>query len=98
MELEEGDMSKVAQYLQLLEVLRAARRAPTWKPEQDRPWLAQLEDLYDAMSADDQQLVAAQSWRGWPDKYDERIVYREITLDAAEDGPIATLPRCPEAA
>jgi len=50
------------------------------------------------MCEDDQQLVAAQSWRGWPDKYDERIVYREITLDAAEDGPIATLPRCPEAA
>lgn len=70
-------MSLVATYLNLLEILRATRRAPTWKPEQDRPLLAQLEDLYDDMGDAERDIVAAQSWRGWPDKYDERVVFRE---------------------
>jgi hypothetical protein len=91
-------MSNVTTYLNLLEILRDARRAPPWKPEHDRSLLAQLEDLYDAMSDTEREAVSAQSWRGWPDKYDERVVFWEILLDASEDGAVSTPPRCPEAA
>jgi len=59
-------------YVSLLDALREIRRMPDWDASKDRPMLALLDDYYSRMSEEDQKWADAQSWRGWPDQYDQR--------------------------
>ena len=94
-------MSMLGKYLRLVDVLRESRRSEEWKPENDRPLLARLEDLYSALAEDEQSQVESQGWRAWPEDYDAQRTscgFHEILFDAAEDGSVRALPRTPKAA
>lgn len=54
------------QYFALLDVLRLRRSAPTWRAEDDREVLAQLDDWYVLLSEADQDAVEQQGDRAWP--------------------------------
>lgn len=57
----------IERYRKLVDALRTARTQPGWKPEHDRPKLAKLEDLYNKLSAAEQEQVEAEGWRAWPE-------------------------------
>lgn len=52
-------------YLTIVDRLRAMRAAADWKPENDRVFLIALENLFAAMSPEDQKIANAESWRNW---------------------------------
>lgn len=95
-------MNHIDQYLRLVDLLRESRRSKSWRPEDDRPLLAHLEDLYEKLGDAEQDRVEAEGWRAWPEQYDARMRapadLEEVLLDAAEDGRVNVLPRRPKAA
>lgn len=76
-------------YLRLLDVLRARRGHPDWKPEDDRSILASLEDWYTLLGEEDRDVIESDGWRAWPES--ERLV--DQNLDAADDGAVHEPPR-----
>lgn len=66
------EMSDLAKYNYLLYLLRETRREPGHTPKDDRGMLARLEDMYLAMSEQDQTTADTLSWLGWPDEFDKR--------------------------
>jgi hypothetical protein len=93
-------MKNLEVYLHLVVALRESRRSPRWKPEDDRPILARLEDLYATLSDTDQDRVEAEGWRAWPEEYDARMLrdLEEVPLDAADNGGASQMPRQSKAA
>jgi hypothetical protein len=69
---ETRTMTALAIYQQILDDLREARRKPGWKPEHDREALASLEDLYEALTDEERNVVESESHRSWPDLWDRR--------------------------
>jgi hypothetical protein len=59
-------------YQMLIDELREQRRAPNWKPENDRETLALLEDVYDLLDEKEREFVEANGGCSWPDLYDMR--------------------------
>lgn len=59
-------------YERLMDDLREARRRPGWKPEDDRPALGSLEDLYEALTDEERGVVESEGDRSWPDLWDAR--------------------------
>jgi hypothetical protein len=64
-------MTALAIYQQILDDLREARRKPGWKPEDDREALASLDDLYEALTDEERDVVESESHRSWPDLWTE---------------------------
>ncbi len=59
-------------YNALIDQLRERRRAASWAPGQDHDIVNLLEEAFDCLSEDEQELVNSQGWRSWPDLFDER--------------------------
>lgn len=66
-------MNNLERYLQLMDQLRLSRQARGWTAAQDRPMLAELEDLYGKLSDVDQARVEAESGRAWPPERSAQI-------------------------
>lgn len=82
------------QFFALLDVLRLRRSAPTWRAEEDREVLAQLDDWYKLLSEEEQDAVEQQGDRAWP----APDALFDQNLDAAEVGSVDDPPRIAEAA
>jgi hypothetical protein len=83
-------------YQGLVDVLREARRAPTWAAPEDREILGALEDLFDRLTPDEQGRVNDEGWRGWPDLYDDHVEAHpmlELTPDLDDLGSLGVPPR-----
>lgn len=57
-------------FVAVLDVLREDRRTRAADPDRDRPFLAQLDALYNVLDEAATERVDALWWRGWPDLYD----------------------------
>jgi hypothetical protein len=79
--------STVDHYLRTVDRLRESRRSNRWSPEQDRPLLALLEDLYEALADAEKEIVEAAGWRGWPEQFDARMG----SVAPLQDVPLRTL-------
>ncbi|MBX3270401.1 MAG: hypothetical protein KF729_09085 [Sandaracinaceae bacterium] len=89
----------IKRYFALVDIMREQRRSPSWKAEDDRVILGQLEDWYAELDDADRALVEAAGWRAWPDRFDAREpALIERILDAADDGAVQDLPRMTAAA
>lgn len=60
-------------FVAVLDVLRENRRTRAADPDRDRPFLAQLDALYDVLDEAATERVDALWWRGWPDLYDRKV-------------------------
>jgi len=57
-------------YLVLLADLRDGRTRHGWKPEDDREILAQMMDMFETMTDDEQRIENARGAASWPDLVD----------------------------
>ncbi|MDP3220425.1 MAG: hypothetical protein Q8S73_40400 [Deltaproteobacteria bacterium] len=83
-------------YLELVGVLRDARRSPSWAAPDDREILGVLEDLFDQLTPEEQDRANGEGWRGWPDLYDaymEEHPMRERALDIHDPRTLGAPPR-----
>jgi hypothetical protein len=70
---------RIQRYTAILDTLREQRRSPTWKAQDDRSLLAELDDLYREMSSEERWEAEEEGYRSWPDLYDERTARAENT-------------------
>ena len=59
-------------YLVLLADLRDGRTRADWKPEDDRELLAQMMEMFEGMTDDEQEIENANGAASWPDEGDKR--------------------------